>query len=543
MYKLLIVEDEKWEREGLIGFVDWSGLGIDIVGAAANGMKGLQLAREYRPDIIITDIKMPIMDGMEFTRSVRQFLPDCRIVIITGYDDFEYAKEAIQLGVYDYLLKPVQKDQLLDVINKTLKSISDEINTAEYMRALKHRISESAFEDRERFLLALAEGRFDSQKYAHAAFSWNMFFNEHGIAAAVLRFDTAGFLRDMRYDERQPYLRELYLFIREIVGEDGIVAQDTAGNGEIIMCLPSGMGIGNQIAGIIEQFRQAYDRRDIPEAAVGVGSAVKTLQVFSESYLQAKTALDHIFFMKDEEILLYDDIACKEDSNEPEAYDFFACAVGYTKKILNGVVSLDSRELSALSKELFEFIGRRSVNRNLLCNYFAGLISELSSLLIRYDCSLTHKLIDRDILETLNDFIRLEDMKKWFEELLLHANYCISEKMNNKEEHIVEKVMDIISGEYESSIGIETIAHRLELSPNYLGSLFKQHTGKRFTEALTDVRMKKAEELLASGTENVLDTARAVGYGNAAYFCTVFKKKHGISPMDYQRSVSDKECL
>lgn len=535
MYKLLIVEDEKWEREGLVDFLDWSELEINIVGAAANGVQGLKLAKEYQPDIIITDIKMPIMDGMEFTREVRQFLPDCRIIIITGYDDFEYAKEAIQLGVYEYLLKPIQKDQLLDALNKTVESIKQERNQAEYVRVLRYQIAESMYEDRERFLLDMIQGNLNHQKGLEAADYLDKTFHEQGTVAVVMRFDVVSFSRDRGYGERQIPLRELFKMIRKTVGEEGITAQNTAGNGEIIICLPAGGDDRNHIYDVIQRIRQVYYGTEIPEAVIGVGSVSKTWQTFAESFLQAKAALDHIFFMKDTEVLFYDDISRREGIPESEIYDFFAFAAGYSKKVLKGVASLDSREVASLSEELFEFIGHRCVDKGLICNFFAGLTGEISTLLLSNDGSFSFKIINEDILETLYGFIKLEGLKKWFQELLLHANYCITEKRNNREEYIVGKVMNIIRKEYVNSIGIETIARRFELSPNYLGSLFRQYMGKRFTEVLTDYRMKKAEEMLVSGMGNVIATAKAVGFVNAAYFCTVFKKKYGLSPMDYQK--------
>ena len=191
-------------------------------------------------------------------------------------------------------------------------------------------------------------------------------------------------------------------------------------------------------------------------------------------------------------------------------------------------------------EELFEFIYNSYYDKELVCNYFAGLLSELSVLLLSDDEVLNVVgIASEDVLVTLNELIKLEDLKIFFQELLSYTSDLISKQKNNKEEYIVGKVMDIIRKEYECSVGIETIAYRLEVSPNYLGSLFKQHMGKSFTEALTDYRMKKAEEILVSGTKNVIDTAKAVGFINTAYFCTVFKKTHGISPGNYQKKYSD----
>jgi two-component system response regulator YesN len=534
MYKLLIVEDEKWEREGLVEFIDWTELGISIVGTASNGSTGLRLAKETRPDMILTDIRMPIMDGMELARNIRQFLPDCRIIIITGYDDFEYAKEAIDLGVYDFILKPVQKQQLTDVIKRTVKSISDEIYSNEHVNILKQQITEYLYDDREKFLLKLVQGELPADDLETC-------FAEKGFAAVIIKFDTTAFFQDMNCCDKKMILRELYVKIRNIVGENGITAQNADEDGEMILCLPSGTDGRSNIMKVLRQIVQTLDRSDVPKAVAGIGSVVKVSRGFPESYRQAKTALEHIFFMERAELLFYDDIPEIREIEEAEIYDFYTRAARHAKEILSGIVSLDAKQLTRLADDLFRSIADCSVDWNHLCSYFAGLTSEISAMMISYDGTFASKLADMDQVRIARGFIKLADMKGWLEKLLIDAGNCIMKKKANKEEHIVEKVMDIIRNEYADSIGIDSIAGRLGLSPNYLGSLFRQHTGKRFTEALTDQRMKAAEELLLSGTVSVVDSARLAGYENAGYFCTVFKRKHGVSPTDFQKRASSKQ--
>jgi len=543
MYKLLIVEDEKWEREGLVGFLDWSGLGFEIVGAAANGIQGLRLAEEYQPDIIITDIKMPKMDGIELTEEVKKILPNCRIIIITGYDDFEYAKEAIKLGVFDYLLKPVQKGQLLDVLNKTEKSISDEINRDKHNREIKHQIEESIYENREKALLNLIEGSIENQNdlkiadYFSDNFNMNMSCLGKGFVAVVIGVDIFPFTRGESYSERQHSLREYYRMVRKVVGDNGVTAQKNTGINEIIICLPAGEDGKNQVCDIIRRIRQ-YGGAVIPETAVGVGPVAETLQEFAGSYQKAKAALDSLFFMDDAEVLYYKDIISGEDLNDSAANEFASDITGYSKKILNAVASLDSQTVISLSDELYEFINRKSVGKDYICLFFAGLIGEITTLMISNGLQLPFPGMNDDVLKILQQFIKLKNLKQWVLELLLQANYRISEKRNKREEYIVGKMMEIIRKNYMESIGLETIAEKLDLSPNYLGSLFRQHMGKRFTEVLTDFRMKKAEEYLVSGNGRVNETAKAVGFINVAHFCTVFKKTHGISPAEYQKKYS-----
>lgn len=143
MDKLIIVEDEKWEREGLSEFIDWNSMDIRFMGAAASGREGLVLAKATGPDIILSDIRMPVMDGLEFTRQVKRLLPGCLVLLVTGYDDFSYAQDAIRHGVSDYLLKPVQKDQLVEAIRRLQQRLDVARREKESMLLLRSQVREN----------------------------------------------------------------------------------------------------------------------------------------------------------------------------------------------------------------------------------------------------------------------------------------------------------------------------------------------------------------------------------------------------------------
>ncbi|MGE5614139.1 MAG: response regulator [Bacillota bacterium] len=534
MYKLLIVEDEKWEREGLADFLDWSEMGINIVGTASNGVQGLKMAKEYLPDIIITDIRMPIMNGLELSENVKRLLPNCRVIIITGYDDFEYARNAIRLGVCDYLLKPVQKDDLLDALKKTTGGIYRENKQNEYIHALKRQLSEEVYKGRERYLLSIIEGNAHNKSPDMAA-SLDISFHDAEIMAMIIKFDIICSFKDKGLYEKQAHFRNIYKLTRSAVGIEGITAQNETENFEIIICLPTRGKGRNSINEAVQRIHAAYCGIDTPKYVIGVGSAAPTLTKCAESFQQARTALDRIFFLKDEEILFFDDLPLKEGECELRVNEFLFSTAAYAKKILNAVVSSGPQEILALLEELFEYIRGNHAEKSVVCNYFANLIGEVSILLASGDgCLNDFDILSEDVLGMLHRFLKLEDAEKWLREFLVRVNHCYLEKKNKKAEYIIDKVMDIIEKEYMCGIGVEAIAFRLGLSPNYLGSLFKQHAGKSFTEFLTDFRMKKAKELLISRSGSIADIAGAVGFVNVSYFCTVFKKTQGLSPAEYQ---------
>ena len=535
MYKLLIVEDEVWEREGLANFISWSAYNIDVVGTATNGQQGLQMAKKYLPDIIITDIRMPIMDGLELSREVKVFLPKCKIIVITGHNDFQYAKDAIHIGVSDFLLKPVRKEELLKTINKAKTGLHIENRQEEYLSELKFKLTECEYKERERFLLNIlnstckyGEDLLDSERRMFSSCSQN-------AVAVVIRFDGFVDYQETGYNKAPDHFKDFYKKVREVVGNRGLTAERYMEKREIVICLPLRNEGRNEVNTLIHRIQQHKGDIKNSDYIIGVGSLSNTVSDFVKSYNQAQTVLNRIFFLRDTNIFYYDDLLSGDEDIEASVCNFLHSAPDYSKRILKAVISLDGNEVIALTGEFFNFIYNNPVDKSLVCSFLAGIISELSILLFANGITIDNEFnFGGDIIERFNNCIKLEQVQRYIQRVLIYANCFFEKKRKNKEEFIIDDVMNIINNDYRENIGLEVIAQRLGISPNYLGGLFKKYVGKRFTEVLTSVRMKKAEELLLSGEDNIVDIAKAVGYDNISYFCTIFKKTHGISPMEYR---------
>lgn len=537
MYKLLIVEDEIWEREGLASFVDWSALNIEIAGTASNGIQGLQMAREYLPDIIIADIRMPLMDGLALSREVKNILPGCRIIIITGYDDFQYAKEALHIGVSGFLLKPIQKEELTNAINRVVEKIKQEKQQEAYINELRKKLTERTYKERERFLLNILAG---NDKYAidsAGAEELMLSFGLRKTVAVMIRFDGFSDDGEAEYKDSPDLFSSFYRKVRELVGYDGLTAENLMGKREILICLPAEGNIRNEVNRLVSRIQEENIGIPGSDYIIGIGSVADTISEFPASARHAEAALDRLFFMKDACIFYYVDDTREENDDLVSA--LLHSMPDYSKKILNAVISSNADEVTAVTNELFDFIYSHPVDKNMVCNFLAGMINELSILVFSSGAAPdTVFYAGNDILLRFQSCIKLERLKVYIQKILLHANEFFRARRKNKEEIIVEEAMNIISNEYNENIGLEIVAQRLGISANYLGSLFRKYVGKRFTEVLTSFRMKKAEELLLSGDYSIMDIAGAVGYDNISYFCTVFKKFHGVSPAEYREKYS-----
>jgi len=527
MYKLLIVEDEKWEREGLLDFLNWPELNIEISGAAENGIIGLDMVQKDRPQIIITDIRMPLMDGIEFIKKVKQFSPDSRFIITSGYDDFGYAQEAITLGVSEYLLKPIQRSELLETLKKITDEIYQELRQKNYSKRLEKQLAENHLEEKE---LLLQKAVYRQSDELNSIGRIPFISDEYEKVIAVVRFGSNLSFNDR---EKQKKLREIFHNIAFKAYEDELIARSLNGC-DIIIFIPDRGERKHRIDDIISQIIQNCQAKDIALPFFGIGSIPKTEPDISAAFCQALAALDYIFF-SEERVLHYKDIKLQ---NEQDYDSLLKSASEYTEKVLLKIDSPNHDNEDLLTIEIFNYIRTCGMDRKIVNIFLTGLCGELSLKMTGELNAVVDSEIE-NIIERINDFSTLSEMEAWFRKFLLYTGKCISEKKYTKEMHIVKSAKARIAKDYHKSIGIEVIADRMGISPNYLGRIFKQYEGKYFTESLTEYRMEKAVQLLTTERVNVTETAQAVGFVNTAHFCTVFKKKHGISPAEYQKKTEE----
>lgn len=535
MLKMLIVEDERWEREGLIDFLDWNSLGIELSGLACDGIEGIEKAQVIRPDIIITDIKMPGMDGLKMSRRIREFLPNTKIVILTGYDDFKLAKEAISINANAYILKPVEEDEMLDVLKKVVNECNIDIKRQEEEKKLKELLDESIVSARRDLLsVVLKENVTKETLQQIATLGILPYYNRFAVIAVGLcpQFksdlpDKGGFIEsDM--DEVALMLEEMSRGMNFATALYEPVGTITAIVGQSDM---SANSLNNTAGSIVDSFREK--RRC--KAAAGIGVIVESISELHCSCRQAKEALDFSLFWGDRKIVAYTELENLQQDNASSVGEFLAEGNYFIKQLMHSVRATDDERINNLLGEMFLFINtRRWAGRDMIANFLYGLLNETSLLFYNPDLPEMEEGAAGAPLLSLSDF---ESIKEYVSVFFGKVLGRIKEKRNNKDEYIVKKVEQLIMERYKYDISIKTIAAEIYLSPNYLGSIFKKCTGKPLNDYLCQYRMEKAKELLQSPKYKVSRVAREVGIPNASYFCLLFKNMFGIAPGEYQEMI------
>jgi two-component system, response regulator YesN len=539
MYKLLIIEDERWEREGLLDFLDWNGLGIEIAGTASNGIEGIEMAQNICPEIIITDIKMPMMDGMEMSKKIKEFLPNTKIIILTGYDDFKYAKESISFNASAYILKPVEEEEMQEVIQKVIEECNYEKRRWDEEISLRMKLTENTLLIKKQKIIEYFEGKLSSGCLFEelGTFKFDCGRNNYVVAAikpSIMMVTDEISVDSGKLGNLPECYRDIFNERKDLVIQQNIIILNSENENETLICMTSDRGQENILGSYIRQIAEIYRDNCKIDTVVGIGKNATGFDELTGSYLQAKQALAFGEFWNGCGVTCFSEVEDIQKAFAENVGGFLIRGNYFSKQLVHALRSSDEERVFELLEEFFEFITLcKGGGNDFISNYLYGIMNE--SLLVIFNMN---KNID--YTEELDFGKHLPGLRSWqaikeyildfFQKVLLYLN----DKKINKNEQIIKMVIQLVHGKYMNDINLKTVAGEVFLSPNYLGRIFKENTGKAFNDYLCEVRMEKAKELLNNSKNKVYWIAQVVGIDNVSYFCAIFKNTYGIAPGEYQ---------
>jgi two-component system response regulator YesN len=533
MYSLLVVDDEKIIRTGIINEIKTSFSLIDDIWEAEDGDQALEIVAKERPDIIITDINMPKLNGLDFIKSAKDINEYSRIIIISGYDEFEYAQKALKLGVEEYILKPIDKQQLKEIIIKSIEVIEKQNRFFYDIERLKFIVQESLPAARERFFNNLVSGVLQREDVTGKVDYLNIDISGSSYCAGILKFSIEG----GEVNKEDLLLGTLNGIKAEVFGEDitayfFFVNIDEIGmifaakHAEISKTfLAINTGLGRMIYLLKKQF--------IINLKVALGGCYDEMDKIAKSYKEAGQAIDYSLLNNSQNIINYADIGDKETFNFKRPTEIESSIILNTKGCNASKVNICIDELfkyyesqknisaSAIKKQVFELI----IN---LSKEVENMVENINGNTENIEIKTYEKILKADRLEQLLDSVKAT------------AADCI-DKINktyhNKNISIIKKVIGLVASGYnDSEFSLEDVAGKLYISPNYLRQLFKQQTGKSFVEYLTILRMEKAASFLEDKLLKVQEVAEKVGFNDYRYFAACFKKHFKMTPSEYREA-------
>ena len=527
-YRVLLVDDEEEIRVGISRKIDWTALGFALVGEAGNGEEALDLAEQLQPDVVLTDIKMPFMDGLALCRHLRQSLPGAKLVVFSGFDDFEYARQAVSMGVSEYILKPINAPELMQVLAKLREQLDSQRLERRDMETLRRRYEESLPILRELFYTRLLGGQLSPDQVQDRAARYEIDLPAGLWTAALVHADLPGEAEGTDRDEL--LLLSVQSFLSEHFSLEGCSARAVLyGDAAALLVQLSGE---DRLYPLLEELdrlsllSQSY--LGIPLAA-GVGLPCSRPEELHRSVEGARSALDYRALTGGSRVIYIDDL-------EPQSTATLSFEEN-DQRLLSAAVKLDTPEqVECVVRSLMERMSQAGLSLS-QCHLF---LLEVVTCLVRLTRSggvAVEEVFGEHFTGavSISDFSSLEELGRWFCERCLKLHDLLGRQRTDSAWRLVEQAKGYIAGHYtDEHLSVEALCSHIHLSPTYFSTLFKREVGMSFTAYVTQVRMDEAAHLLQETDEKTYRIAERTGYSDPNYFSYVFKRHFGVSPSKFR---------
>lgn len=546
MLKIFLAEDEVIVRETIKRMIPWENLGFELVGEAADGEMALPLLLRQKPDLLITDIKMPFMDGLTLAKVAKKEIPGLKVVILSGYDDFNYAKQAINIGVEDYLLKPITKNALIERLTEIRSRYEHEKTQKEYYEKFHREMQAYEKNSSRDFFEALVRGSMDMMEIYRRS-------EKLGLDIVAEAYNVLIFTMNCEEDfsgQREGYSEweaESLELLEEFFSENT--------SAMLFRCNIFSYGvlikgqketIEENTRSCVSEIQRIFDRKEQKRQwFVAAGEPVERLSQIQKSYYSASRAFSQRY-LYDENILYYDEMASMEKKNVTEddstylqKVDVNALNPAILQKFLsNGLLE----ETENFVKDYFYAIGQEPLESLVFRNYVTlNVRFSVMSFLKEIGCD-TRTLEQEDTEDVLSESSKsLENAIAYAEKIISQAIALRDQNSGNKNRSILKTAVDFIDSHYmEEDMSLNKAATAANVSANHFSALFSQNMGQTFIEYLTNLRMNKAKEYLRCTSMRSSEIAGEIGYKDAHYFSYLFKKTQGMTPSDYRKAREDK---
>lgn len=516
MYQILLVDDEWLELDTLEKYVPWTEMGFSVSGTAKNGDEALRFLKglnpETMPDVLLTDVKMPVMNGVELSREVHKHWPDMQIVFLSGYTDFEYVREALAVEACGYILKPLNMDELKKTMDKVKekylqnkqKNKSQAAATAENMKHLLGFYGENGTESWD-------EVRKACNAYLHLNLENRYFY------LALLTIDEYHFLANYLSDQKQ-ILPVIAASIRHFSEENKVLSfpiNDHSyfllGNEPLKEKLETYLVLKNNIAHWLTAC--TYLKKHTPEEFAGLYEEMTRYRKW------------HVKMYGSGHVIVCDTFtpSIAKDTYQ-ETLDF---------SIL--MQNLQSGNIPGLATWLSAYCQKARGTEGKLKNDAIILTEKIYTSVISPNASLFAQIEEKanlyGKLTTAESPALIENLLLTF---LTNVSEILTESTGDRRKQLIEQVKHLIQQEYATALTIEYLAGKVYMSPNYLRSLFKDYTGETILEYITSVRIDESARLLRETNLRIHDISQCIGYENPSHYCAVFRKKTGLTPNQYR---------
>ncbi len=542
MYKVLIVDDDVLTRMNLKTIIDWTHYGYDICTEAVNGQNGIELIQSYNPDIVLTDMKMPVMDGVALIEWIHVNQPLVQIIALSGYDDFGYVKESMKLGAIDYIIKhKLEPELLLSVLEVAKNRIIKRREDLKEKNHFENQLQLAQGHLRQQFLRALLHGEInDTNEMKHNIERLSLNIELMNLVVIVLEIDDYYFLLE-KTSEQEVKKRIIDVFVeivQQILNESkqSYIVHLEQGKFAILLSLGnsySKLYVYNQLYQIIERIRMSMKRYLNLTACFGVSPVCPNITKINQYYQKAERLLYEKFYQGKDQLFM--DVPEKIMNN-----DFVTLKSEQEMDILISLKTFDKEKLLKTLNQIFDEVIKQRLNHNATHMIVAELINIASRVANQAGIKMDQIFHANDVpYSKMQKYDNIADVKNWISEIHIQLLTLLKKNMYETYHYSenTKKALEYIHKNYHKDMSLEDTASYINVSSSYLSRIFKEECKVSYSRYLNQLRVDKAKILIENGDIRIKDIVGQVGFQNYNYFFKVFKELVNMTPLEYEEMV------
>ncbi|HEX7712721.1 MAG TPA: response regulator [Bacillota bacterium] len=535
MFKVMVVDDEPIILDKLHGIIDWEGHGCRIVAETNDSTEALRLAVELQPDIVYSDICMPLMNGIELTEALKQQLPQSVVILISGYDDFNYAQQAIETGVFRYLLKPLNTELFIKVLEEAQQHLTMLEQELQEKEDLKAQIKASLPWLREKFFTDLVNGE-SSRELSEQQLDFleldppealynviSVHIDDYASLAGTLKEADFQLSRAHLLNLIQNQLKEATVFLYGFQNKPGELV--------FVYGIESVSGQDGVFKGL-QKAQDSVETMDGLTFSAGLGRLYPGFGSLNISYREALLALEFKLWAGRRAIIPYHDLEKTSVGHLVYHPDYD----GFLTMLREGNLE---KTLSFIDQLIASFKSQEYASKSFLHLTVLSLVNQMTRALFEFNISLDTVFGPAyDPFQEINVLETLDDIERWLKDLSRDAITNILRHKQDVSKNFVAKAKLFIENNYQDpELNLALVAENVYVSSCYLSHLFKESTGSTVIEYLNKIRIRAAKKLLKETQLKIYEIAEQVGFNDYHYFGIVFKKQTGLAPLEYRDKV------
>ncbi|OAB44360.1 response regulator [Paenibacillus glacialis] len=552
MYSLILVDDEEDVREGLLDEINWEEYGFQVVEKAENGREATELIERYVPDVVVTDIHMPFMNGLQLAEWIRNDYPNTKIIILTGYDEFEYAQKAIKLHIDEYILKPFSSKELVDILLKVKQQLDEETADKDNLQSLIQHYRKSLPVLKGIFLSSLVSRRIPISEIIEKSLSYELNMTANSYMTSIVRVDythsdlqeaDSSKISTLPESMKDTKDRHLQLFavlnITTEICEKYNDFEVFLHNDDVVLLFmdqdKDSEKTSRRMLKILEEVRQNVEKYLKLTVTIGAGTMTNSVEGVHHSYNEALQALDYRLLLGNNRVIWIYDVETSHDPmvHEPLHYDELK-----QQMLIRSIKVETASEVANTVASLFTDVEMTQLTVKDCHVYVLEILTSIMKVAKEFRLELDEIFGSNEYpFAEITKFNNLNEVKLWITGICIKLMNHISKGRQSSYNQLVDNAKSYISIHYhESDISINKVCKHLHISSGYFSGIFKKEVKMTFVNYVMHLRMESAKNLLRSSDMKLFEIAEKVGFIDPNYFSFCFRKKFGFSPKEYRNN-------